>query len=306
MPAAKGPGSLALTWQRRHKPDCSSARWPGQVCAAAASPDGGGLGLVGLMASLMQQAQQQVGPARSQAAGAGVLTQGATLDVASLHYHPAGGHFPVSADMARLSGPCRPPSVSALHPLHKICTWHACSQTAHAQARYIQFACLQPAFLLQTWCKLIAQSSCSMHPATHSNGLISRFPLLLAPAGAQLPLLQDVSLHLPANQLGLIYGRSGAGKTTLLQLIAGLAEPTTGAISVTAPAAGTAAGNGAVRSFGARGSKFAQLKAAEAAKRQGGAVTHPPPGNGAAAGRAAESGEKGACSRWMLHCIING
>lgn len=107
LPAAKGPGSLALTWQRRHKPDCSSARWPGQVCAAAASPDGGGLGLVGLMASLMQQAQQQVGPARSQAAGAGVLTQGATLDVASLHYHPAGGHFPVSADMARLSGPCR-------------------------------------------------------------------------------------------------------------------------------------------------------------------------------------------------------
>eukprot|EP00891_Asterochloris_glomerata_P001514 jgi/Astpho2/1514/fgenesh1_pm.00026_%23_16_t len=93
------------------------------------------------MASLMQQAQQQVGPARSQAAGAGVLTQGATLDVASLHYHPA---------------------------------------------------------------------------------------------GAQLPLLQDVSLHLPANQLGLIYGRSGAGKTTLLQLIAGLAEPTTGAISAMA------------------------------------------------------------------------
>ena len=89
---AEGPGVLRLTGQQRHQPGCSSARWPGHTCAAAASPDGGSLGFVGLMASLMQQAQQQVGPARPQAAGAGVLTHGATLDVASLHYHPAGGH----------------------------------------------------------------------------------------------------------------------------------------------------------------------------------------------------------------------
>ena len=142
----------------------------------------------------------------------------------------------------------------------------------------------------------------SRHSAAHSDGLPSRSSFPLAPTGAQLPLLQDVSLQLPANQLGLIYGRSGAGKTTLLQLIAGLAEPTTGTISVTAPAAGTAAGGGAAPSLGAKGSKFAQLKAAEAAKRRGGAGTHPPSVNGAAARRAAESGEQ-ACSRGMHHCI---
>ena len=50
------------------------------------------------------------------------------------------------------------------------------------------------------------------------------------PAGSPSPLLTDLSLQLPANQLGLIYGRSGAGKTTLLQLLAGLTAPTSGHI----------------------------------------------------------------------------
>ena len=49
-------------------------------------------------------------------------------------------------------------------------------------------------------------------------------------AGSPEPLLSDLSLQLPANQLGLIYGRSGAGKTTLLQLLAGLTEISTGQI----------------------------------------------------------------------------
>ena len=143
----------------------------------------------------------------------------------------------------------------------------------------------------------------SRHSSAHPDSLTSRSSFPLGPAGAQLPLLQDVSLHLPANQLGLIYGRSGAGKTTLLQLIAGLAEPTAGAISVTAPAAGTAAGGGAAPSLGAKGTKFAQLKAAEAAKRQGGAGTHPPSVNGATTTKAAESGEQ-VCSRGMHHRVI--
>lgn len=49
-------------------------------------------------------------------------------------------------------------------------------------------------------------------------------------AGSPEPLLSDLSLQLPANQLGLIYGRSGAGKTTLLQLLAGLTESSSGQI----------------------------------------------------------------------------
>lgn len=36
--------------------------------------------------------------------------------------------------------------------------------------------------------------------------------------GAESTLLDDVSLHLPAMRLGLVYGRSGAGKSTLLQV----------------------------------------------------------------------------------------
>lgn len=58
-------------------------------------------------------------------------------------------------------------------------------------------------------------------------------------AGAEAPLLSDVSLSLPAKQLGLIYGRSGAGKTTLLQLLAGLQQPTSGTIAVIEGAGGS-------------------------------------------------------------------
>ena len=44
-------------------------------------------------------------------------------------------------------------------------------------------------------------------------------------------------MTLPPNQLGLVFGRSGAGKTTLLQLVAGLAQQTSGAISFAGPLA---------------------------------------------------------------------
>ena len=50
--------------------------------------------------------------------------------------------------------------------------------------------------------------------------------------GSPTALLTDLSLQLPANQLGLIYGRSGAGKTTLLQLLAGLTDTTSGRIAL--------------------------------------------------------------------------
>jgi energy-coupling factor transporter ATP-binding protein EcfA2 len=42
-------------------------------------------------------------------------------------------------------------------------------------------------------------------------------------------------MTLPPNQLGLVFGRSGAGKTTLLQLVAGLAQQTSGGISFSGP-----------------------------------------------------------------------
>ena len=71
-------------------------------------------------------------------------------------------------------------------------------------------------------------------------------PPSLSYAGAAAPLLQDVSLHLPANSLGLVYGRSGAGKTTLLNLVAGLAQPTAGEIFIAKDASNVAAGVGSL------------------------------------------------------------
>jgi peptide/nickel transport system ATP-binding protein len=49
-------------------------------------------------------------------------------------------------------------------------------------------------------------------------------------AGEEVHALQDVSLKIPAGSLTAIKGPSGSGKTTLLNLVAGLDEPTTGAV----------------------------------------------------------------------------
>lgn len=74
-------------------------------------------------------------------------------------------------------------------------------------------------------------------------------PSLSPSAGAAAPLLQDVSLHLPANSLGLVYGRSGAGKTTLLNLVAGLAQPTAGEICIAKDDSNVAAGVGSLQTL---------------------------------------------------------
>ncbi|CAI7880752.1 unnamed protein product [Closterium sp. NIES-53] len=52
------------------------------------------------------------------------------------------------------------------------------------------------------------------------------------PHGSDSWLLTDVSLSLPKNSLGLIFGRSGGGKTTLLQLLSGLTTATHGTIAM--------------------------------------------------------------------------
>jgi peptide/nickel transport system ATP-binding protein len=49
-------------------------------------------------------------------------------------------------------------------------------------------------------------------------------------AGESVHALQDVSLEIPAGSLSAVKGPSGSGKTTLLNLLAGLDEPTAGAV----------------------------------------------------------------------------
>jgi peptide/nickel transport system ATP-binding protein len=49
-------------------------------------------------------------------------------------------------------------------------------------------------------------------------------------AGEKIHALQDVALAIPAGSLSVIKGPSGSGKTTFLNLIAGLDEPTAGAV----------------------------------------------------------------------------
>ena len=50
------------------------------------------------------------------------------------------------------------------------------------------------------------------------------------PPATVRPILNNINLELPSQQLGLIVGKSGSGKTTILEILAGLAEPTKGEI----------------------------------------------------------------------------
>ena len=55
------------------------------------------------------------------------------------------------------------------------------------------------------------------------------------PSASETPLLNDISMDVEPNTLGLVYGCSGGGKSTLLHILAGLAQETSGDISFTGP-----------------------------------------------------------------------
>ena len=50
------------------------------------------------------------------------------------------------------------------------------------------------------------------------------------PAATPDPIIENITLTLKPQKLGLIVGTSGSGKTTLLEILAGLAEKTSGQI----------------------------------------------------------------------------
>jgi len=50
------------------------------------------------------------------------------------------------------------------------------------------------------------------------------------PPATPTPILKEINLELAPQELGLIIGPSGSGKTTLLEILAGLAEKTSGEI----------------------------------------------------------------------------
>jgi NitT/TauT family transport system ATP-binding protein len=50
--------------------------------------------------------------------------------------------------------------------------------------------------------------------------------------------LDDVTLDIPAGSFFMIVGPSGCGKTTLLRILAGLEQPTSGSVQISAPAPG--------------------------------------------------------------------
>lgn len=59
---------------------------------------------------------------------------------------------------------------------------------------------------------------------------IRNLSMRLSSGGREVPILNDISLEVPAKQFLAIVGPSGSGKSTLLGLMAGLDTPTSGSI----------------------------------------------------------------------------
>ncbi len=60
--------------------------------------------------------------------------------------------------------------------------------------------------------------------------MLSLKNLVYHPPATEKPILQEITLKLAPQELGLIVGASGSGKSTLLEILAGLAERTGGGI----------------------------------------------------------------------------
>jgi ABC-type nitrate/sulfonate/bicarbonate transport system ATPase subunit len=59
---------------------------------------------------------------------------------------------------------------------------------------------------------------------------LSQVGKVFAARQAPLPVLSDISLHIPAGTFLAVLGPSGCGKSTLLRMAAGLDQPTSGAV----------------------------------------------------------------------------
>ena len=73
-----------------------------------------------------------------------------------------------------------------------------------------------------------AVPSISAAPLLEVAGVCKSFP---KPDGGELLVLEGVNLRLVQGQIVGLLGRSGSGKSTLLRLIAGLSQPSAGALS---------------------------------------------------------------------------
>ena len=62
-----------------------------------------------------------------------------------------------------------------------------------------------------------------MHGGSHTDNILLKEIHKSFPTGnGSLPVLQDLNLEIPANEITVVLGKSGCGKTTLLRLISGL------------------------------------------------------------------------------------
>jgi energy-coupling factor transporter ATP-binding protein EcfA2 len=138
---------------------------------------------------------------------------------------PAGvGYFDQDPMRARVQPPS-PPLTRALYPRPPAVRLHSHTHIT------VKAAAGQPESFLDVMSNIFGELAGQQVAPTPLGAHLVINDLSYQPPGAPNELLTGVNLRLPPNRLGLIYGRSGSGKTTLLQLVAGLAQPTSGAIS---------------------------------------------------------------------------
>lgn len=112
------------------------------------------------------------------------------------------------------------------------CSWGRQRGKVHARTRLVRASEETFADVMNS----IFSSLAGMNDAQQATGAhVCMTSVSYHPPSSDVPLLQDVTMEIDPNTLGLVYGCSGGGKSTLLHVLAGLSRETSGSVSFLGP-----------------------------------------------------------------------
>ena len=79
---------------------------------------------------------------------------------------------------------------------------------------------------------MVSSSEAALSPVPANDIRITDLSMIFESSTGQAAALQNISLRIPQNRFVSLVGRSGCGKSTLLHLICGLAQPTSGGVTI--------------------------------------------------------------------------
>lgn len=117
----------------------------------------------------------------------------------------------------------------------RLCRWGGQATRVHGRTRLVR-ASENTNETFADVMNTIFSSLAGMNAAEQTTGAhVCMKSVSYHPPSSDVPLLQDVTMEIEPNTLGLVYGCSGGGKSTLLHVLAGLSRENSGTVSFLGP-----------------------------------------------------------------------